>query len=83
MKTIFIALILTTFLVSACQIFQQQQLNQERYFKDQEIATNYQCSNYVRLNNLVESRIHQKTYTTSPKNQELITLFYKLLTIQV
>ncbi|CAD8190364.1 unnamed protein product [Paramecium octaurelia] len=83
MKFIFIAILMVTSLASACKIFQEQPFNQQQYSREQEIAINLKLSNHIILNMESESGPHQKTYSTQPRNQDLKTLFYKLLTIQV
>ncbi|CAD8109691.1 unnamed protein product [Paramecium sonneborni] len=80
MKSIFIAIILTAVIASTCKIFQEHSFHQQKYFRDEEIPINLQCSNNIKFNK--EVTLHQKACSTQHGNQELITLFYKLLTIQ-
>ncbi|CAK93452.1 unnamed protein product (macronuclear) [Paramecium tetraurelia] len=83
MKLIFIAILLVTSLASASKLSQEQPFNQQEYCREQEIAINLKLSNYIILNTGGESALYQKPYSTQPRNQDLKTLFYKLLTIQV
>ncbi|CAD8104452.1 unnamed protein product [Paramecium sonneborni] len=83
MRSILIAIILTTFIVSACKIFQEHPFHKQKYFRNEEIGIDLKCSNYIKLNKEMESKLNQKVYSTKPGNKELIELFYKLLTILV
>ncbi|CAD8090129.1 unnamed protein product [Paramecium primaurelia] len=83
MKSIFISILLITVIAKAQTIFQEQSFNQYKYFRIENIAFNFQYTHFTNVNKEVNSRNYQRVNSNQPGNQELITLFYKLLTIQV
>ncbi|CAD8169278.1 unnamed protein product [Paramecium octaurelia] len=83
MKFICLLLLLITIIANANGIIQEQPFNQSKYFRDQDIAINFKYTHYKFVRQQIESRNHKIVNSQSPGNQELITLFYKLLTIQV